>query len=227
MPSRTLAIGDIHGCLDHLDALLAAIDLKPSDHLILLGDYIDRGPDSAGVLKRLLRLSSTHRLSCIKGNHEDLMLDARNGPQPFAEWILNGGDATLQSYAGTRASLRDVPAEHWRFLETSLVDYVETKTHIFVHASAQPDLPMDEQPDYMLRWERFEDIRPHNSGKTLICGHTPQKDGTPHNKGFAICLDTHACGFGLLTCLDIKSGKITQADENAQISRSHISDYDE
>lgn len=227
MKGRLLAIGDIHGCLTHLDALLGAIAPAKTDQLIFLGDYVDRGPESAGVLKRLMQLAGKHKTQFIRGNHEDMMLRARGGMQPYREWVLNGGDATMASYGGKRGTLKDVPTEHWAFLQNNLVDYVETKTHIFVHASAYPDMPMKEQPDFMLRWERCDNIQPHQSGKTIVCGHTPQRDGSPLNLGYAICIDTHACGFGLLTCLDASSGKLWQADENSRVEQSHISDYAE
>ena len=125
------------------------------DHLVFLGDYIDRGPDSAGVLRRILSLSHTHHVTTIKGNHEQMMLDARDGPGTinFPTGSENGGDATLcGSYAETRGVLRDVPPDHWHFLKYDLADHLETETHIFVHANAYPDQPMSEQPDYMLRW---------------------------------------------------------------------------
>lgn len=74
----TFVIGDVHGCLPQLDALLAAISLAASDHLVLLGDLVDRGPNSAGVLRRVRILSNLHRVTIIKGNHEQMMLDARD-----------------------------------------------------------------------------------------------------------------------------------------------------
>ncbi len=159
------------------------------------------------------------------GNHEQMMLAARTSHDKFSDWLQNGGDATLRSYAGVRGALRDVPADHWRFLETKLVDYVETETHIFVHANACPDMEMTEQPDYMLRWERCDKIVAHESGKVIICGHTPQKSGRPLNRGYAICLDTDACGGGPLTCLDAGSGRVWQADANGRVQRGHISDF--
>ncbi|MFI5382473.1 MAG: metallophosphoesterase family protein, partial [Tepidisphaerales bacterium] len=208
MIPRTLAIGDIHGCLTQFDALLDAIAPTSDDQLILLGDCVDRGPDSAGVINRVLKLARTHRLTVLLGNHEQMMLAARDSRAKFSDWIQNGGDATLRSYAGVRAGLRDVPADHWQFLENQLVDYLETDTHIFVHANAYPDMPMSEQPDYMLRWERCDNILAHESGKILVCGHTPQKSGRPLNRGYAVCLDTHACGGGPLTCLETTTGRI-------------------
>jgi serine/threonine protein phosphatase 1 len=227
LPARTLAIGDIHGCLTHLDALLESIAPTNDDRLIFLGDYVDRGPDSAGVLKCIIRLSQTYRVTTLMGNHEQMMLAARDSHDKFSDWLLNGGDATLRSYGGVRGALRDVPPEHWDFLEHKLVDYLETDTHIFVHANAYPDQEMSQQPDYMLRWERCDKIAAHQSGKVIVCGHTPQNTGHPMNRGYAICLDTNACRGGPLTCLDAASGRIWQAGANGRAERSHISDFAE
>jgi serine/threonine protein phosphatase 1 len=228
MASRVLAIGDVHGCLAPLDALLAHVAPTAGDHLIFLGDLIDRGPASMGVIDRVIGLTKTHRVSCIMGNHEEMMLDARSDPVTRHDWLRNGGDAALRSYGGARGSLRDVPAHHWAFLENTLVPHVETDTHLFVHASAYPDYPMEEQPGYMLRWERFDSVRrPHFSGKILVCGHTPQPDGRPHNKGFAVCIDTHAFRGGPLTCLDASSGKVHQAFPDGRVRVSHLVDFED
>jgi serine/threonine protein phosphatase 1 len=224
---RTLAIGDIHGCLGQFDALLRALELTASDRVVLLGDYIDRGTESAGVLRRIRALAASHRLSAIKGNHEQMMLEARDSHEKRSDWLLNGGDKTLQSYAGSRATLRDVPEEDWRFLTGNLVDYLETDTHIFVHAGAYADMPMGEQPDYMLRWERFDSIAPHRSGKIIVCGHTPQPSGRPANRGYAICLDTFTFGGGPLSCLDTDSGRVWQSLADRTVRRCHISDFND
>jgi serine/threonine protein phosphatase 1 len=225
LANRNLVVGDIHGCLTNFDALLQSIAPTSDDHLILLGDYVDRGPESAGVLKRILSLSKTHRVTALKGNHEQMMLEARATHDKFSDWLKNGGDATLHSYTGIRGKLQDVPADHWYFLENQLVDFLETETHIIVHANAYPDMAMSEQPDYMLRWERCDNIVAHESGKIIVCGHTPQKSGRPLNKGYAICLDTYACGGGFLTCMDTTSGRLWQADEHGRVERAHISDF--
>jgi len=226
MSLRVLAIGDIHGQLGQFDALLDAIALTPDDHLVLLGDYVDRGPHSAGVLNRIMQLRNKCKLSAIKGNHEEMMLAARGGRLDLLrEWTFNGGDKTLESYAGQRATIKDVLPEHWKFLESGLVEYVETDTHIFVHANCYPDHAMADQPDFMLRWERCDQISPHQSGKVIVCGHTPQKSGRPMNKGFAICLDTGAGFKRPLTGMDVTSGKIWQAHHAGNVTRAHITDF--
>ncbi len=225
MPARTFAIGDIHGCLKQFDALLESIALTPRDHLILLGDLIDRGPESAGVIHRVQGLRLNHRVTVIMGNHEQMMLDARDSHAKQTDWLRGGGDATLRSYAGSRGKLRDVPFEDWEFLTKSLVDFVEDDTHIFVHANADPDVAMSKQREYTLRWDRDHSRAAHKSGKVVVCGHTPQRTGRPLNLGHCICLDTDASRGGKLTCMEVKTGKIWQANGDGKVERSHISDY--
>jgi len=177
---RCLAIGDIHGCINSLDALLSAVSPRADDRIITLGDYVNRGPDSRAVLDRLIDLSKHFALISLMGNHEQMMLEARDDAEKLAEFLRNGGDRTLASYAGDgkAGALNDVPESHWKFVE-SCRDWYEDSTHFFVHANAYPDYPLEEQPVYMLRWERFENPAPHESGKIMICGHTPQKTGRP------------------------------------------------
>jgi serine/threonine protein phosphatase 1 len=176
MPGRTIAIGDIHGCSLALDALLDAIEPRPEDIIVTLGDYINRGPDTKGVLDRLIDLGRRYRLVPVLGNHDQKLLEARTGLHPTT-WLGMGGIATLDSY-GPGRDIALIPDEHFEFLEGCL-DFHETDTHIFVHANYFPDIPMAEQPVGMLRWESLRDMTPgpHNSGKTVIVGHTSQKDG--------------------------------------------------
>ena len=164
MPSRTIAIGDIHGCSVALDALLDAIRPRPEDTIVTLGDYINRGPDTRGVLDRLIDLSRRCRLVPILGNHDQMLLEARSGLHPTT-WLGMGGIATLDSY-GPGRDLDLIPDEHFEFLE-SCRDFYETDTHIFVHANYVPDLPMAEQPVGMLRWESLRDMTPgpHDLGQ--------------------------------------------------------------
>src|SRR5438132_6399255 len=144
---RTLAVGDIHGCLRAFENLLALVDPRPGDRIITLGDYVDRGPDSRGVLDRLLRLRATHELVALRGNHEQMMRDARLGGYDEVAWLGFGGWETLASY-GTGdqpGTLADVPERHWEFLENDCVDWYETDRYFFVHGNVDPDLPLAEQ----------------------------------------------------------------------------------
>ena len=210
---RTLAIGDIHGVSAALDALMELVRPTPDDVLVFLGDYVDRGPDSKGVLDRLLAWSQTLQLVCLRGNHELLMLDARSGRDELRMWLSVGGMQSLASYGvGGRASLEDVPEEHWNFLEERCGDYFETETHIFVHANLDPSLPLTDQTESMLFWEFLEGPIDHISGKTVICGHSSQRGGEPRAWRTTVCIDTHAYGGGWLTCLDVDTGQYWQAD---------------
>jgi serine/threonine protein phosphatase 1 len=115
-PQRIIAIGDIHGCSAALDALLDAIRPGPEDTIVPLGDYIDRGPDSKGVIDRLIELSKQCRLIPILGNHDQMLLDVRSGKYPIY-WLLDiGGTTTLDSY-GRGRDLSLIPDEHYEFLE--------------------------------------------------------------------------------------------------------------
>lgn len=217
---RTLAIGDIHGCLAALDALLDIVQPQPDDLVVTLGDYVDRGPDSKGVLDRLIELRGRCRHVALKGNHDLMMRDARTNLAEFEEWLLCGGKQTLESY---RANLNwslfpdAVPASHWRFLEEICVPYHEIDTHFFVHANAYADIPLAEQPDHMLYWERLSNLTtPHESGKIMICGHSQQRSGMPLNLGHAVCIDTWAYGNGWLTCLDVETGMYWLANQRGE-----------
>lgn len=217
--ARHLAIGDIHGCFTALQSLIASIDLRDDDILITLGDYCNRGPNTCAVLDFLIHAESRGNLRPLRGNHDIMMLNARENDSEFKKWIDVGGDMTLKSYTpfdGDPVKLTDVPDSHWQFLESSLLPYFETSTHFFVHASAYPDIALIDQPEFMLYWEQFNDPAKHESGKIMVCGHTSQKTGMPTTNGNAICIDTWACGSGWLTCLDIDSGKLWQSNERRE-----------
>ena len=124
MSGRFHIVGDIHGCSLALKALVDAIDPGPDDLLVPLGDYIDRGPDSRGVLDLLIDLGRRCRLVPLLGNHEELLLDVRAGRQPLYLMLAVGGIATLDSY-GPGRNLALIPGEHIAFLESCL-DYYET-----------------------------------------------------------------------------------------------------
>jgi serine/threonine protein phosphatase 1 len=210
--ARTLAIGDIHGCLTALDALLAAVEPGSDDLLVTLGDYVDRGPNSRGVIDRLLDLDRRHRLVPLRGNHELMMLLARQGD--FDLWFSAGGKETLASYQsdGSPDWIDLIPAAHWSFIETRCVPWFETETHIFSHAGVNPLRTLEQQDEYDLFWQPLIPGREHRSGKTLVFGHVPQRTGKPLNRGYLICLDTWVHGDGWLTCLEVETGRVWQAN---------------
>ncbi len=214
---RILAIGDIHGCSTAFDTLLDAVGPQVEDLLVTLGDYIDRGPDSRGVLDRLLQLQQTHRLIALAGNHEQMLLEAREDAEIYSGWLASGGEMTLLSYQGNghRGSLDDVPASHWTFLE-GCRDWLETERFVFVHANLEPNLPLEKQPLSVLKWQKFADPAPHISGKRMICGHTRQISGLPRDFGHSVCIDTWVYGAGWLTCLEPITGHVWQANQLGQ-----------
>jgi serine/threonine protein phosphatase 1 len=227
---RTLAIGDIHGSLAALDALLAVVEPQPDDVIVTLGDYVDRGPHSRGVLDRLIDLQGRCTLIALKGNHEIMMLEARHGPDSFRAWCVCGGREALDSYGSylNRETFLDkVPRRHWQFLQDCL-PFHETATHLFVHANAYPDIDLAEQPEHMLFWEHLVPgmSRPHHSGKIMVCGHTQQRTGHPLNLGHAICIDTAAYAGGWLTCLDVETGMYWRADRNGLTSVRWLAEPD-
>jgi len=217
--TRLLAIGDIHGCSRAFDALLLAVQIEPEDQLVTLGDYVDRGPDSRGVLDRVIALHKQGRMVCLRGNHEIMMLQARRSFDSLKFWLAVGGREAAESYGGHGLIdwLRHVPDEHWDFLENGCADWYETESHFFVHANVSPDLPLAEQPSTMLHWENFNIwTMPHCSGKIMVCGHSEQRGGWPLMLDHAIGIDTFCYGGGWLTCLDVVSGRVWQANQQGE-----------
>jgi serine/threonine protein phosphatase 1 len=217
MPQRVIAIGDVHGCAAALRALVEAIEPSPSDTLIPLGDCIDRGPDSRGVIEELLQLRNRCRLVPLLGNHEEMMLNVIDGrPQPD-DWYEFGGAATLASY-GPRRSLDELVPEHVDYIR-SWADCFQTDTHFFIHGGYEPERPLSEQHWPLLRWHTLRDHvpGPHISGKTAVVGHTSLKDGEVLDLGHLICIDTYCWGGGWLTALDAGTGRVWQADREGRL----------
>ena len=217
---RHFAIGDIHGCLTALQVLERELVFGDGDTVVTLGDYVDRGPDSRGVIDLLLDLRKRCRVVALRGNHEIMMLRARNDRAFLLNWIAFGGDTTLDSYGAT--GFQNVPESHWDFL-ASTIRYHETEQDFFVHANVHPELSLEDQPDDNLFWEHISGaISPHVSGRRMICGHTAQVSGLPLDLGHAVCLDTWACGDGWLTCLETGSGMYWQANQQGELRRGSL-----
>ena len=210
MANRTIAIGDIHGCAAALRSLLAVIKPVASDTLITLGDYVDRGPSSAEVLDIMTELITVCSIVPILGNHEIMMMNALKSRREFEFWMYNGGNSTLASYGG---DMNNMPMHHRTFLNFCK-SYYETDTHIFLHASYDPYVPLNQQPDELLFWQHVGDSYvppPHGSGKTVVCGHTPQSDGDIGDLGHIKLIDTYCYGDQWLTAYDVDTGHYIQA----------------
>jgi serine/threonine protein phosphatase 1 len=223
MAGRTIAIGDIHGCRDALAALMDAIQPGPEDTVITLGDYIDRGPDSRGVLDLLLDLAGRCQLVSLLGKHEEVLLVALRDITALRRWLAPGGAEALRSYGwasgGPRRTLASwIPEPHRTFL-AACQPYHETATHLFVHAGYLPELPMDQQPGEALRWRvtNATTAVQHCSGKVAVVGHTPQRTGEVLDLGFLICIDTSCVRGGWLTALETATGRVWQADRAGRL----------
>lgn len=133
----------------------------------------------------------------------------------------------LNSYSpeNSLGSLACIPDEHWQFVQGNCLKWFMTDHYIFTHATPDADKPLEEQSDTALFWNKFVDPQPHLSGKILVCGHTPQRDGMPINLGHSICLDTAACEGQWLTCLEVNSGEVWQANQQGQMRHSNIQEY--
>lgn len=219
------ALSDLHGCWTALETLLKRSPIQDDDLIIALGDYIDRGPDSRQVLEWIIERTARGACLPLRGNHEVMLVEALRGTAAMKAWLQFGGQEALDSYAHHgRGRPEDFPAEHLRFLEEQLLPGYETETHLFVHATLEPHLPLNQQPDDALYWNRFETLQPHDSGKIIICGHTAQKSGVPASKGYGICLDTWVYGRGWLTCMNVLTGEYWQASQAGEFRQGTIPD---
>jgi serine/threonine protein phosphatase 1 len=219
---RVYAFGDIHGRADLLKQMFTVIDadlaLNPVHRPIhvFLGDYVDRGPDSAGTLDLLIDRGRRFETVCLKGNHEAFMLEVLRDPGKLAEWRRFGGLSTLMAY-GLQPSLnpgtdeqvelihtltKHMPDTHLHFLESLPPSFV-CGDFFFVHAGVRPGIPLKEQTEVDMLWIRDEFLRSdENFGKFIVHGHTPVRE--PDIRSNRINIDTGAYATGNLTLLTIQ-----------------------
>jgi serine/threonine protein phosphatase 1 len=215
---RVYAIGDIHGCPELLDRLMESIRADEAgaparSRLVFLGDYVDRGPDSRGVLDRLIALGDERPDAVfLLGNHEAAMLDYLEDPMARDHWIDWGGEATLSSYGIDDATRRDsletaaelrarLPAEHLSFLN-DLRLHETIGDYLFVHAGVRPGAPLEQQAHEDLLWIREEFHRCPSAlrpDKVVVHGHHPMRQATDF--GWRIAVDSGACFTGRLTAV--------------------------
>lgn len=222
---RCYVIGDIHGCLDELRYLVEGLPLESGDRLVFLGDYVDRGPNSKGVLDYMLELQKRDDLEviCLKGNHEDMFLAYLGLPGQHGNMFLyNGGYATLLSYGikSKQSSLGEImskiSSDHIDFLK-NLKTYVVMEPFICVHAGINPSKPLAEQTDADLLWIRDEFIHnPHRLPYTVLFGHTPRSSVLFHLP-YKVGLDTGLVYGNKLSCLEVVDKmlyQITRGEKN-------------
>ena len=210
--SRTYAIGDVHGRLDLLRRAVVAISDHAGDaafRVVFLGDYVDRGPDSHGVIELLMDLQRHWPVVCLKGNHEELMLRAIAEPRgrSLDLWLQFGGDATLRSYHVREYDdlAGRVPQSHLHWM-AGLPTITRDKHRIYVHAGLLPGIPAHRQKDETCLWirERFLLGRPDEFEAHVVHGHTPIWEGKPDATEPELLqhrtnIDTGAFATGVLT----------------------------
>jgi len=219
---RAYAVGDIHGHLTLLDEIQAQIDADiagaPARTVveIYLGDYIDRGPDSAGVIARLLE-GRPHRTVFLRGNHEDYPQRVMGGQDVVKAWMRVGGDTTLASYGldprlarrpgDLRTALLDaVPEAHRGFLKRLSLAY-RLGDVLFVHAGVRPGVPLDAQSRVDLLTIRGDFIADDPPMPVrVVHGHTPHR--TPQMTPYRIGIDTGAFATGCLTCAVLEDADV-------------------
>ncbi|MGH6922691.1 MAG: metallophosphoesterase family protein [Propylenella sp.] len=214
---RIYAIGDLHGRFDLLETMADKIrdDLRASPPAeraveIFIGDYIDRGPQSREVVEWLIETAPLgHERICLLGNHEDMLLEALADPSGLANWLFNGGDATLVSYGVTAlpssppamhaACVAAIPPRHRAFL-SALPRTAEFGSYFFVHAGINPSRRLYDQDPQDLIWIRGPfHISNADFGRIVVHGHTPVVE--PDIRTNRINIDTGAVFTGRLTCL--------------------------
>lgn len=218
----TFVIGDVHGEAERLremhDLILERHRLMFSSHdirIVHLGDYVDRGPDSLGVINAIhgLKAQKSVEVVSLAGNHEEMMVKAlvAGSGASYDLWIQNGGDATLDSYR--RGGFRSVPIAHigWLMSRPSVLIEQEEK-RIFVHAGVDPkDFPNESKATYLwTRSNRFLDVQEWSGtpleGWTVVHGHTPTQNFEPEvfsDYGTRVNIDTGAVFGGALTCAQL------------------------
>ncbi|MGM8216549.1 metallophosphoesterase family protein [Bacillaceae bacterium W0354] len=227
---RILAISDIHGELEKFEQLLELVQYDhEKDKLILVGDYVDRGPNSKGVLDKVIQLRDEGAIALI-GNHEQMLMDAFNGdPKNLKRFYYNGGIKTLQNYG---YEIEKDNAKYWyktdempeplqmndemRVHIEKLKEFpyfYETETHIFVHAGVDPETPIHETDPHVLVWIREEFHKGYKGEKTVVFGHTPTKylHNSPDiyfGENNIIGIDGGCAYGGRLNCLDVTNSRV-------------------
>jgi serine/threonine protein phosphatase 1 len=219
---RVYAVGDVHGRLDLFDAMVSAIeaddaarDASASSEIVLLGDLIDRGPDSAGVVAAARDWSRRRKVRILMGNHEEMFLKAFDSEEVLRSFLRWGGRETVLSYLaepgeyhradlpGTRALMKaSVPKEDLEFIN-SFEDSVRIGDYLFVHAGVDPEVPLGEQKPSDLHWIR-EPFLSHGGdlGAVVVHGHTITEQ--PQVRANRIGIDTGAYNSGRLTALGLE-----------------------
>ncbi|WP_223702525.1 metallophosphoesterase family protein [Sutcliffiella deserti] len=227
---RLLAISDIHGDIATFEKLLQHVGYNnEKDQLILLGDYVDRGPESRAVIEKVISLKEEGAIA-LMGNHDKMMIEAFEGePMALKRWFYNGGIQTLRNYG---YEIEKDDAKYWYTSEEfpeplemnteirkhidflkELPYFYETDSHIFVHAGVHPQTPLKSTDPHILVWIRDEFHLGYSGEKTVIFGHTPTKNLHKSGEVFfgknnIIGIDGGCVYGGRLYCLDVRESLV-------------------
>jgi serine/threonine protein phosphatase 1 len=234
---RIIVVGDLHGYREPLLRLLDKVEPTRDDLLVFIGDYVDRGPDSRALVDTLIEFGSgRERTVFLKGNHEDMLLGSAGMPaliQDLGTWLHNGGLPTLASYGAEEgeimalAGIHDpdernervrsfLPESHIAFF-SSLALYVETERYFMCHAGVSPRATIEDGKKNLfdLLWMREHlAVEAPEWEKTVVCGHTPQRNVLVREK--LICIDTGLYYYGKLSAIDLLSKKIFRVRRKAE-----------
>jgi len=210
---RLFAIGDIHGCVDELSAMLNRIAPARGDTMVFVGDYVDRGPAVRDVIELLIELRrGAAEYVFLKGNHEDMMLSFLGFSGHYGEsFLFNGGAPTLESYRvpEPEQALERIPADHVDFLKALATSYLRPP-YLFVHAGISPLRQLEEQSVEDMLWIRQEFIfNPHQLLATVVFGHTPMR-AVMVDLPYKLGIDTGLVYGGKLTCVEFNEGVLYQ-----------------
>lgn len=212
MTDQIVAIGDVHGCAKTLKTLWKRLEPYEDYVHLFVGDYIDRGPDSKEVIDFLLEVKQDRKTVFLRGNHELMLLHSlKTGSS--RNWMMNGGQSTLDSY-GKNTSLSDIPDSHIDFFKKTRL-YYETEKYFFVHAGIPPSMTVEEAKEDKSTHDYFYWGREHLNAfeppweKTVVFGHTPQP--FPIQQSRMIGIDTGCVynrpGLGKLTAVRLPEKK--------------------
>ena len=222
---RVFVVGDIHGCSAELAILLKHLseneNLTNDDIVIFLGDYIDRGPDTRGVIDLLVNFQAEYpKTRFLRGNHEDMLMDFFGfGGHLGHAFLYNGGLETIQSYGISVFSppnemMRSLPENHFKFF-CGLESIIVIDNFILVHAGLNPYLALDQQTGEDIFWIREPFLEsPHRFEKTVIFGHTPHKEIFDH-RPYKLGIDTGLVFGNKLSCFELKSQSIIEVRRGA------------
>jgi len=207
-------VGDIHGEIDELKTIIYKINYEPSqDKLIFVGDYIDRGADSYQVYKYLKELNDGKNIF-LRGNHEEMMVDAVLNENKIKLWYHNGGQETERSFPNKNE------LENAAHFFDSLPYYHANSDYIFVHAGIQPDKSLEQQTEHDLVWirqaflgARSEDFK---ENRTVVAGHTPVAEVRFEDS--KILMDTGAGKGGILSALNLNNNKVYKSRDSNPIA---------